>query len=89
MLSTGLSNFVYRHFIGQWDSGEGGYPPDIVFLPGHVVLAMGDPSKDYNRAMLEIISNKDVRIWHKRTRWLHRKGKLEWDDAAHEAYVSI
>jgi len=47
MLSKGLQNFMYRHFVGTWDSGNGGYPPDIAFLPGHVAVAALDPGKDY------------------------------------------
>lgn len=63
----------------------GGYPPDIDFLPGHVVIAEPDPGKDNARAMLTVFTNKEVRAWHKRTKRLVKRGDMEWDEAVMEA----
>jgi len=85
MLSKGLQNFMYRHFVGTWDSGNGGYPPDIAFLPGHVVVAALDPGKDYYAPELKIYTNKEVRAWHKKAKQWFKQEDLAWDDAVYEA----
>lgn len=86
MLKMGLRNFVNRHYYEHWESsGEGGYPPDVGFLPGHVVVALLDPAKDYNAPLLEVLSNKEVRDWHKGTKYWFKERGLGWDEASGEA----
>lgn len=84
MLSKGLQNFAYRRYVTHWNSDCGGYPPDINFLPGHVVIAEPDPGKDNARAMLTVLTNKEVRAWHKRTKRLVKQDGMKWDDAVME-----
>jgi len=81
MLPQGLQNFVYRHFCGKRAQGYGGYPPELVFLPGHVVVASVE---DY-RPSLTVYTNRQVKSWHKRSKELFKYSGLTWDDAVFEA----
>jgi len=78
-----------RHFVDDWNDGEGGYPPDIDFLPGHVVVASMDPGKGNAAPMLEVYTNKKVRIWHRRTKQWFKQSDMDWDTCVYEADPGI